>query len=153
MQSFRDNEGRTWAVAVDVASIKRARALAGFDLAGVLDRREDVDRLARDPVLLVDVLYAVCKPEADSRGVSDEDFGRAMAGDALEHAVNALVEAIVSFSPNPRVRAMHRLALAKARTAETKALDALERGFEARVDRELEAALGKLGDSSGSLQG
>ena len=153
MQTFKDNEGRTWAVAVDVAAIKRARTLAGFDLAGVLDRREDAERLARDPVLLVDVLYAVCKPEADARGVSDEAFGAAMGGDAIALATEALIEGIVSFSPNPRVRAMHRTALAKAKEAEARALERLERGFEERVDRELEAALGKLGDSSGSSQG
>jgi len=140
-------------VAVDVAAVKRARALAGFDLVGVLDRRDDIDRLARDPVMLVDVLYAVCKPEADARGVSDEAFGKAMAGDAIEHAAQALVEAVVSFSPNPRVRAMHMMALEKARAAQARALDALERGLEERLEAEIDSALSKLGDMSGSSQG
>jgi hypothetical protein len=152
MQSFRDNEGRMWLVAVDVAAVKRARALAGFDLVGVLDRRDDIDRLARDPVMLVDVLYAVCKPEADARGVSDEAFGTAMAGDALEHAAQALIEAIVSFSPNPRVRAIHMMALEKARAAQARALDALERGLEERIEAQIESALSRLGDPSGSSQ-
>jgi len=152
MQSFRDNEGRMWLVAVDVAAVKRARALAGFDLVGVLDRRDDIDRLARDPVMLVDVLYAVCKPEADARGVSDEAFGKAMAGDALEHAAQALIEAIVSFSPNPRVRAIHMMALEKARAAQARALDALERGLEERIEAQIESALSRLGDPSGSSQ-
>lgn len=153
MHSFRDNEGRMWLVAVDVAAVKRARALAGFDLVGVLDRRDDIDRLARDPVMLVDVLYAVCKPEADARGVSDEAFGKAMAGDAIEHAAQALIEAVVSFSPNPRVRAIHMMALEKARAAQARALDALERGLEERLEAEINSALSKLGDSSGSSQG
>ena len=150
MQSFRDNEGRTWAVSVDVAAVKRTRALVGFDLAGVLDRREEIERLGRDPVLLADVIYAVCRPEADARGVSDEDFGRAMAGDAIDHAAKALIEAIISFSPNPRVRAMHQAALSKVRAAQSRALDALERGIAEQVDRDLEEALGRLGGSSGS---
>ena len=30
------------------------------------------------PFFLVDVLFAVCKPEADAKGITDEEFGRAM---------------------------------------------------------------------------
>ena len=32
MQTFRDNAGRTWTVAIDVAAIKRVRSLIGYDL-------------------------------------------------------------------------------------------------------------------------
>jgi hypothetical protein len=37
--------------------------------------------------------------------VSDEQFGQAMAGDAIEHATRAVLEELVGFSPSPRDRA------------------------------------------------
>ena len=87
MKTFTDNTGRTWTLSVTVGTIKRVRALCGVDLANIISIEAGkapnvglLDRLASDPVLLVDVLYAVCKPEADAQNVSDEDFGRAMAG-------------------------------------------------------------------------
>lgn len=64
-----------------------------------------IDKLIRDPVLLCDVVYAVCKPEADALNVSDENFGKAMAGDAIEHATKALLEELVLFSPSRQGRA------------------------------------------------
>ena len=40
------------------------------------------------------------KEEAESKGVSDTDFGKAMAGDPIEHATQALLEELVGFFPN-----------------------------------------------------
>jgi len=104
MKQFTDNAGRSWTVEVNVVALKRAKGLAGVDLMGVLDG-DLIEKFIRDPVLLCDAIYAVCKPEADDREVSDEEFGRAMAGDAIEHATAALLDEIVSFCPNPRDRA------------------------------------------------
>ncbi len=104
MRTFTDNAGRTWTVAINVDAIKRVRDLLNVDLLEILDGKL-IERLYRDPVLLCDVVYAACKPEADAKGVTDEDFGRAMAGDAIEHATKALLEELVGFSPSPRDRA------------------------------------------------
>ena len=97
MKTFTDNTGRTWTLSVTVGTIKRVRALCGVDLANIITMESGktpnvglLERLAADPVLLVDVLFAVCKPEADAKGITDEEFGRAMAGDAIELAATAL---------------------------------------------------------------
>ena len=103
MKTFTDNGGRTWTVSITVNAIKRVRGLLDVDLLEVVGGKL-IDRLITDPVLLCDIVYAVCKPEADAQGVSDEDFGKAMAGDAIEHATTALLEELVSFSPSPRDR-------------------------------------------------
>ena len=96
MKSFTDNAGRLWTLAVNVAAIKRVRAICDVDLNSIveLDAKNNptaklLERLSTDPVLLVDVLYAVCKPEADSKNISDEEFGAAMAGDTVDHATSA----------------------------------------------------------------
>lgn len=149
MQTFRDNAGRTWAVSVDVAAIKRVRALAGFDLLSVMDGKA-VDRLIADPVILCDVLCAVCRPEAERLGVTDEDFGRAMAGDAIDHATQALLEELVSFCPNPRDRKRLRKFVTTMWTTMEKARDVLERKLDERLEDASRQALTALGGSSGS---
>jgi hypothetical protein len=114
MRSFTDSTGRSWQLEVLVGTIKRVRALAGVDLLGVLEGVM-LDKLASDAVLLVDVLYACCKEQADGLGISDEQFGRSMTGDALEAGSLALLEALADFFPS-RQRLLLRQALAQAAT-------------------------------------
>jgi len=106
MRQFKDNAGRTWTVEINVATLKRVRGLTGVDLMQVIEGTL-IEKLIRDPVLLCDVVYAVCKPEADAATprVSDEEFGKAMAGDAIEAATSALLDELISFCPSPRDRA------------------------------------------------
>lgn len=119
MRSFKDNEGREWVVAVNVTGIKRCRGLLKIDLLGLLDDKlEGLSRFLSDPIALVDVVYVLCKDQADGRGVSDEDFGRAMAGDAIARASAAFVEEYADFSQDPRLREMIRAVIAKARAME-----------------------------------
>jgi len=157
MRTFKDNAGRIWTVAVNVDAIKRVRSLLDVDLLGVVNG-ELVERLAADPVLLCDVLYALVKPEADAQGIPDEDFGRAMAGDAVEHATTVLLEELVDFFPLGKRRLL-RKALEKLRAWEAMALDAAGRKLDSP---ELEARIGEAlgiagpesiaGGSSGSLR-
>ncbi|MEY3230424.1 MAG: hypothetical protein RL689_513 [Planctomycetota bacterium] len=104
MRQFKDNAGRTWTVDINVATLKRVRGLTGVDLMQIIEGTL-IEKLIRDPVLLCDVVYAVCKPEADAAKVSDEEFGKAMAGDAIEAATGALLDELISFCPSPRDRA------------------------------------------------
>ena len=83
MKTFKDNAGRSWDISVTVDAVKRVRSLLDVDLmeaaAGKL-----IQQLADNPVLLCDVIYCIVKPQADEREVTDEDFGKAMAGDAID---------------------------------------------------------------------
>lgn len=150
MRTFADNAGRTWTVAVNVDSIKRVRGLAGVNLLEVL-AGELIDKLISDPVLLCDVVYALCKPEADKKSVSDEDFGRAMAGDAIEHATKALLEDLVDFSPSPRDRRNLGRAIETTWSAMDKARDLIEARLEGgELERVVEEALSTASASSGT---
>ncbi|MBZ0172448.1 MAG: hypothetical protein K8E66_08720 [Phycisphaerales bacterium] len=150
MKVFKDNAGREWTVEINVASLKRVKSLTGVDLLGVLDGTL-IERLIRDPVLLCDAVYAICKPQADERSVSDEDFGRAMAGDAIEHATEALLEELVSFCPSPRDRANLGRVLKATREVMHKARTIVEARLDSgELERAAEAALSTLGNSSGS---
>ncbi len=151
MRTFTDNAGRTWTVAINVDAIKRVRGLLDVDLLEILDGKL-IEKLYRDPVLLCDVVYAVCKPEADARSVSDEDFGRAMAGDAIEHATKALLEELVGFSPSPRDRANLQRILETTWTVMDKARDVIEAKLAtADADALVAQALATSGSSSGDV--
>jgi len=153
MKTFTDNAGRTWTLAINVDVLKRVRGLVDVNLLDILDGKL-IERLYRDPVLLCDVVYAVCKPEADARSVSDEDFGRAMAGDAIEQATKALLEDLVLFSPSPRDRANLQRVLETTWRVMDKARDLVEARL-ATVDAEqiVAQALAASGTSSGSAPG
>jgi biotin synthase-related radical SAM superfamily protein len=150
MKSFSDNAGRTWTIAINVDAIKRVRGLLDVDLLEVVEGKL-IEKLIRDPVLLCDVVYAVCKPEADAKGVSDEEFGRAMAGDAIDHATKALLEELVDFSPSPRDRANLGRVLEKTWAVMDRARDVIEaRLSDGEIEKAVEQALANVGVSSGA---
>lgn len=106
MKIFKDNAGRTWTISITVYAIKRVRAILSIDLYGLVDEKfEGLSRLMEDPVNLVDVLYVLCQDQCEKTNVSDEDFGRGMAGDVIARASEAFLEELTDFFPDPRVRA------------------------------------------------
>jgi len=110
MKPFTDSQGRMWNVTVNVGAIKRVRDLLGVDLLDVANG-DLLSRLADDPCLLVDVLFVLCKPEADAKGVGDEDFGRGMVGGVLDEASAALIKELLDFFPSAqRALALGRMA-------------------------------------------
>ena len=151
MKTFTDNAGRTWTIAINVDAIKRVRGLLDIDLLEIVEGKL-IEKLIRDPVLLCDVVYAVCKPEADAKGVSDEEFGRAMAGDAIELATKALLEDLVGFSPSPRDRANLQRVLETTWRVMDKARDLVEARLDSvNVEKVVQQALATVGNSSGAV--
>ena len=116
MKTFSDRRGRTWEVELNVAQMKRVRSTLGIDLVNVIAVNSDgtlkttlIDDIVNDPCLLVDILWVVCEKQAKAQGVTDEDFGSALAGDAIEDATRAFLDELVDFFPGAR-----RLVLKKA---------------------------------------
>ena len=158
MKTFRDNKRRVWTIEVNVAAIKRVRGLCKVDLNSIVEVDSEnrptarlLEQLSSDPVLLVDVLYAVCKPQADKLGITDEDFGEAMAGDAIEHATTALLEEVIDFFPEAK-----RLVMWKILSASRKFSEAARKKLEAELNGEFESrvvsTLEQLTGSSGTVQ-
>ena len=151
MKNFVDVAGRVWVVDVNVATIKRVRSLAGVNLLEVVEG-DLIERLSGDPILLADVLYAICQPQALRDNVADEQFGEALAGDAISLATTALLESLVAFFPEPRRRLLEKAA-AKYRQVQDKAMAMIEAKLESpqletRLLRQLEREL-TLQESSG----
>ncbi len=154
MKNFKDNTGNEWTVEINVAALKRIRSLTGTDLLEVISGGDLLERLMRDPVLLCDIIYALVKPQADEKRISDEAFGAAMAGDAIDAATAALLDELVAFCPSPRDRANLGRVLLVVRQAMDKARDVVEAKIAGgEIERIVEAALSQAssGNSSGAV--
>jgi hypothetical protein len=150
MKTFKDNAGRSWTVAINVAAVKRVKSLLDVNLMEAVEG-DLLERLSVDPILLCDVVYVLCKPEADEQGVSDEQFGQAMAGDAIEHATNAMLEELVDFFPLAKRRALAK-AFEKLKMVEEKAsLHAMKLLDDPKFDAQIDAALNEITVSASSL--
>lgn len=152
MAQFKDNGGRIWDLTITTATIKRLRTSAlAVDLLEIVEGKL-LARLYRDPVFLVDVVYEICRPQCEEKGVSDEQFGVSMAGDAIAQAIDALTKGLTDFFPLAEDR--ENLGLIKAK------VDAVMKAGTAMARQRLEAldvnvlaeqVLQRAGDSSGSV--
>lgn len=140
MHKFKDATGKEWSLLVTIAAVQRAREHAGEDLLRFFAKDKPlVKELAEDPVRLVAVLYAVCRPQAVEAGITPEEFGERMYGDALPQATDALLGAMVDFSPHPKEREMLRRVLATAKRVSDRKADSITLPSE----EEIEAAMTK----------
>jgi hypothetical protein len=150
MRTFKDNAGRTWTVSVEVDAIRRVRSALDVNLTSAAFS-ELLQQLLSDPVLLCDVIYVLCKPEAERQNVSDVEFGRAMAGDAIEHGTKALLEELANFTPNPRDRARVQRVLKTLYQLAEMSRDKVESSIEHETEKLLSRVeLATYGRSSGS---
>lgn len=124
---FKDNAGREWVVAVNCYTIKVVKTLTGVHIPGLLDDgMAGLARLVADHSDLCDVLYCLCKEDADARGVSDRDFGKAMYGDAVDHGKAAFLESLADFFPDAPVRAALRKMTELSREVQRRAMTLME---------------------------
>jgi hypothetical protein len=128
MNNFKDANGLAWELALDIVTAKRVKSTLGVDLLADVDAV--LIKLGDDLVLLVDVLYVLCRPQADARKLSDEDFGRALRGDSIESAALALMQEIADFFPHRKQAALRKL-LDKSQDLATRTLDLIDERIEA----------------------
>lgn len=129
MKTFRDMAGREWSISVDVNAIKRVLKApiehlgepVKVNLLELVDPDGDLlKKVVAYPPLVCDIAYVLCKPQCDEKGVSDEEFGRAMGCDVLEKALDAILEETIDFFPESR-RAVLQTVLAKSQAFAQKA--------------------------------
>lgn len=99
MPQFKDNTGREWTLSLDGPTIREIRR--DFDGLDLIDPKgETYLRLGDDPILTIDVLWTLCREQAQRVPITDVQFGRNLAGDGiLEAATEALLKAILDFFP------------------------------------------------------
>ncbi|MBQ6140755.1 MAG: hypothetical protein IJI54_05655 [Kiritimatiellae bacterium] len=149
MRQFTDTKERVWEVELNVRQMKRVRDVLGIDLVNVIQAGKDgtvatdtLDRVANDPILLVDILWVLCEGQAKAAGVTDDDFGSSLAGDSIADATRAFLDELVDFFPGAR-RLFLKKAVDLARKYETENLEVLEKAlaspeFEERLKTSLQ---------------
>ena len=155
MRQFTDTKERVWEVELNVRQMKRVRDVLGIDLVNVIQAGKDgavatdtIDRVANDPILLVDILWVLCEGQAKPAGVTDDDFGSSLAGDSIEEATRAFLDELVDFFPGAR-RLYLRKAVDLARKYERESAEVLKKvlespEFEDRLKTSLKPPTGSL---------
>ncbi len=156
MEYIHDENGRTWELKINVSQIKRVKAATktsedpgGIDLLDIANK-EMLSRVLGDPILFVDILYILCKDEADSENVTDEQFGEGFGGDRIYDAAESFMSEIINFTPNPRQRMALGDLWNKIKQTDERAADLVQTEI-AAIDPEAEAR--KSFDQSTSSQG
>jgi len=166
--SLKDGQGRLWDIAIDVISVDDVRKTNNLNLLELVApqraKTELVERL-NDPVLLVEVLWTLCKEQGDTRKIGYRDFARAMTADAIEAAWLVIQEQLVLFSRpgiRPALQKVMEKAQAKMQAIDKRVVEMVDDpSFDAELEKELTrpresgptgslTAAGSLPDSSAS---
>ena len=105
MRTFTDTAGREWQLNITVGAVKRVREATDVLLPSLFD--DDLTPLGEfvaDYIKVVDVLWAVCKPQADAIDINAEQFAESLGNDSLGKATEALVRATIDFFTSPEQR-------------------------------------------------
>lgn len=143
MAMFRDDAGREWPIRLDVRLARELRARARYDVFGP---PENLAAVIDNPEALVDALWVACESRARDLGVTPEDFAAGLAGDTIDAATAAFMEAVVDFFPQRR-RAVMRAVLRQTEAALDMAMAKAQQAVEALTP---EATLEAAGSSSSS---
>ena len=123
---WKNANGKQFDCVINIASMKRVKETLQLNLMECVSG-DLMQRLSIDPCLLVDVLYVLHRPQCEMMGISDEQFGEGLFGDALDAASKAFTDALVEFFPTKQAKLM-RLAMDKA---EQEAEEAFQKAEEA----------------------
>lgn len=160
MPSFKDARQREWLVALDAPTIRLVRQECHVDLGGT--DGSEFNRLAEDPVLLVDVLWVICREQAGKQNLAAEEFGRSLVGDPIDAATAALEQAWHSFFPQRKRSLLLSLSaknaairlkaeeLTRAKIDDPELEQRVVAAMEAKLTREVESLLTQLNGPTSS---
>jgi hypothetical protein len=110
MKTFKDSKETSWDISVTVGSLKRVKDILGIDIIDEASQKENIFiKISEDPIKLCNILYVLCKNQADERKITDEQFGELMGGDAIEQATNCFIEELIDFFPSAKRPAFRKM--------------------------------------------
>ena len=158
MREFIDSTGRKWVISITIDAVKRCRDLLEINL--LEPEKGDpplLTRIGTDEILFCDLLYCLCKPQLDKAGISDQQFGEVLGGDAILSASNAFYEELIDFF-RKRGRTDRAKAAAKQQEMISLAVEKIGQTIEkldltAEIDKALGSVSTSLQEQSESTQG
>jgi hypothetical protein len=149
--SFQDSHSRKYEVVVTLGTAIAIKKQTGVNLSDIGDGSV-LDRISNDPELLVGVLWCAVQASAIEHQLTPEQFAASLGGDTLSTAVEALLNAIVLFSP-PSARTALRKMVDLSRQTQALAGQRVETALESVTPEMLltaSAGVGNLQESSAS---
>ena len=106
MQSFKDKNGKSWDIELNIGTARKIKSRCDIDIENVVtfnkqNQPQDVsilERLSGDAILLFNVIFAICEDQVTTAGMTEESFAELFNGDAIEAATEALLDEIINFS-------------------------------------------------------
>lgn len=153
MKTFQDNKNQEWQIALTYASVKRVKDLLDIDLTKAMEGDPPMFRVVQEDLLLLcNILYVVCKPQADAKGITDEQFGELLGDVQIFAASNAFYAEWVGFFRNLQ-RPESATMLEKQRSLMTRAYAKVNQELSSpKVDQLLEHALDQVSIDWSKLQ-
>lgn len=111
MQSFLDKNKKKWTIEINVGNARKVKAECNIDLINAIDfsagsEKNVLQELHDDPCALVDVIWCLCREQAQKENVDEYTFATLFNADAIVAATDALVEEIINFSPPAKKAAL-----------------------------------------------
>jgi hypothetical protein len=102
MPRFKDSAGTEWPVDITVAAIKRIKSAGLGNFADPITEEKagagtPLSKLSLDPIFVTEVLYQICRPQAEKDGINHEAFDELLGGEAYAAAYGALHEGLLDF--------------------------------------------------------
>lgn len=140
IKTFTDGKGESWRIGLTIGKIKEVREKVVDREGKAVDLFEYVNGslaylLHVDPVIFADILWVLCRDEAEGRRLNKEAFTERLIGDTLEEAESAFVEAFVDFFPKAQQGQVRKIAETAMKFRET---------LRETQQRAVEEELGKL---------
>ena len=108
--TFKDKKDRSWTFDITVDTIKRVRQFCDVDLMEV-GGANFLENVVADEIKMVNMFFIILEDQAKEQNISDEDFGKALAGDEIDDASLAFMEGLTNFfRPSKREAAKKLLA-------------------------------------------
>jgi len=100
---FKDEKGDAWDLALNIGVARGLKESYDFDVFSLSE--EAVLSAFVDPAALADAIKFILQDQIDRKDLSDLDFFRRLTGDVIDAAGEALLRAIVNFSPKMQRKA------------------------------------------------
>lgn len=148
MRTFKDRNEDEWKFDLNITSMEHVQQQLGVNM--MLDDRLLLT-LGESPILLRDVLFVLCKEQADERTVTLEDFGKALSGNSIMDATTALMGELVDFCPSPARREAWKEAQRRTERGDELMAKVLARKFPKMTDEKMEEMMEQVLDSKEML--
>lgn len=158
MQTFKDNLGRVWGVALSIGAMRRIKDATKTDLANI--NEDSFQVVAGDSLRLCEILEHCTQRldppgSAEVGGTSGVPLADALSGDALGAARQSFIDELIAFFPSERERAAIARVVSTMNAARDRAMTMVEAQIQSgELDRQLDAAMAEaLGETRGESSG